>query len=417
MGGNITQLIAGEVEGGGGGAAQDIFELEMDTSIGMGMLNLSSEASYNAGDILIITASNPANGGFIFPSAPDTINGEINLALGAAQTVLLRATGTGDWSLLATAPNQYRVEFAAGGDTFTLPALSTVPAGTCYLVVFNSGSGVVTVEPYAGDTLTGGNQTINTTYAGMVFINTGYGAWEPYSQTSALPTPAPTTLISIALANNALHCWGGRANPFEDLAGSADFTPVTGQAGIPPIPVCVEGMLLSNQEATTFGGPVTGATACSLSRSGSDRSFAWLFRCSAEDAGGDAVLLRLGVTTKGLCTIRLTSNWIVDDPATWPTGTTTLTTAAAIRDAWVLLTGWWEEAENTLHLFWSIGGAAEGSNDHEATDTPTSGEDQIQLGYNSTYSDTVYHAFLAVWDDSTGVDIRSQLYAALGWTP
>lgn len=401
---------------GAGGGAEDIFEIQMDTSGGSGMVTLDAAASYNEGDILIVSSSDPPGGGYIFLAMGDNIDGDMNYPLGPSEVLILRVANSTTFNILGAAPRLSDTVLATGGDTVTLPDHALWPEGTCYLVVFNSGSGVVTVEPAVGSSITGGDQTISEVYQGMVFRRTSSG-WEPYTQTATLPEPAATTLPTIAINSGALHCWFGRSDPFLDLVGSADFARNGGQTDIPPIPLCVEGLIESNPEPAAFAGPLTGATACALSRSGSDRSFAWLFRLSADDGHSDSVLLRLGVTTKGLCTIRAQSSVLVDDPTTWPTGTTTLFTQAAAVDQWVLLIGWWELGANTLRLYWSIAGGAEGTANHTKTDTPAAGMDQIQLGYSNLYSASVFHGFLAIWGDSTAADIRSQLYAALGWTP
>lgn len=186
--------VLGADEGGGGSSVVD---LEMDTSMGSGMLSLDPEDSYNPGDILIIGSSDPPGGGFIFPTFPDTVDGQMNLQLGAAEKVILAATGSGNFEILGFAPKLYAVEFANGGDTFTLPDLDTVPAGYTQLVLFNSGPGQVTVEPFSGQTLTGGDQVIDTLYKGLVFINTGYNAWEPYTKSSDIePSYSPNVSIS-----------------------------------------------------------------------------------------------------------------------------------------------------------------------------------------------------------------------------
>ena len=171
--------------GGGGGGAEDIFELVMDTSMGSGMLTLDPAASYSVGDILIISSSDAPGGGFIFLEFGDNIDGEMMFPLGPSEVLTLRVADGTTFNVLGSSPSLSAVMFATGGDTVTLPSFAVWPQGTCYLVVFNWGSGVVTVEPNGGDSITGGNQTIDTLYQGMVFRRDS-SAWEPYTQTAGL---------------------------------------------------------------------------------------------------------------------------------------------------------------------------------------------------------------------------------------
>lgn len=427
---------AADAVGGGGGGGEDeemVHSLEMDTSMGPGMLNLDPESGYPTGAILIITSSLPPGGGFIFPTFGDTIGGEMNRQLGANETLILQASGTGDFTVLGSSPSLVGVELAEGGDTYTLPSLASVPANYMQLVVFNIGAGTVIVEPAEGDTLTGGDQTIANLYESRVFYNSGIGSWEPHTQTSAIPAAySPTYALEYGLAQGALVSGSEMSVHHLNCSDPSDATvtslSVSGASWETPPSAAVRG---ARAATNVFGGGPLVMSPAGPTAPNADRAFELVFKLTASRTQNYVALGQWGTYSTAECLglVRAAGDVAATQSIDFQAGAgnaagtgNTLRLwddTALIQNLWCYVVGNYDATAGQFTLYWWADGDGGFSSDTLAFANAGTGTAQpIYAGGNgaSFYTWPGHYAYIGLHNAQLSEAYRNAMRAALGLT-
>ena len=383
--------------GGGGGGDAAVFVVNIDQFAFPQEYTLNSYTSYSDGDVIFVNSHESAFGAAtVDTSDSDTISGASSITIPLGGTAVIKANGTSDFELINISPGYYIEIEASGGDEVELPLQNDVLDNTIVVVKYSTyGSGdPVTIVAASGDNINyDGTPTISN-YPNRAFFYKIGGNWD-YMISSA---DGPMSLVDYALTISPAHVWFGREDPFEDLVGIADFTNATGMQQVPPIPVGVDGMLISNP-STTASAEI--ASANFTMHRNANRSFVWCFRIHESDAWGDTVLTTIGSYTDagGLCSFRTNSGSFYLSTCIWSsTSGTVIDTTANILGKTVLVVGKFTSDTGLIEIRVSIDGGAWNDKSLTNSDSKTSTDASWGLGYNNTYAGQVAHFFAAFWN-------------------
>ena len=395
MGGFFGGGCSGGGGGGGGDAAVYVYEIPQ---LAFPQEQVLDAYTAYAVDDLIVVRSDPSAFGAatVLTTGGDTISGASSVAVPLGGEAVIRATGTSDFELVDVSPGLYFEISATGGDEVELPAYADFRDNAIIAVLWDTfGSGdPVTVVAGSGDSINyDGTPTISV-YPQRAYFRKDSGIWQ-YLINSA---DGPTTLPEYAQTLSPTHVWFDRANPFLDVVGSAHFSNATGMQQVPPIPVGVEGVLISNPSTVASAEIASGNFT--MHRNG-NRSFVWCFRIHESDTWTDAVLTTIGsyADAGGLCSFRTNTGNFYLSTCNW-TGTSgvVIDTTANILGKTVLVVGKFTSSTTTLDVRVSIDGGAWIDKSLSNAETRTSTDASWGLGYNNTYAAQVAHFFAAFWN-------------------
>ena len=386
--------------GGGGSPAPSgptVYDYAIDQYAFPQEYVLDAYTAYVVGDIIIVTSDPSAfSDGAAVASGSDTISGSASVTVPRGGSAIIQATGTSDFTLLASAPSLLTIVSGTGGSVTTLPQRSTIADLGIVRVDFdNFGTGdPVTIDAYAGDSIATDLTPEITNFTNHAYFVNDSGSWQYYINSNS----APQTLPEYAQTLSPAHVWFGRTDPYLDLVATAHFVNPTGAQQVAPIPVGAEGVLVSNPATTAVDQIASGTFP--LHRN-ANRSFAWVFQAHADDTWTDCVLTTLGAFADdgGLCSFRTYSGNFVLDTCNWSGASgEVIETTANIIGKTVLVIGKYATSGTLLSIRVSIDGGAWIDKTLVNSDTKTSTSASWWLGFTNSGAGQITHSFAAFWN-------------------
>lgn len=289
--------------GGGGGGSEGFTATEIDTDLGSGMDTLPSLSAATEGHYYLYTLSNPSNSAMLLADGFDTINGQAALAVGVGESVLLQVGAT-EWEVVAVGPEKVRVELASGGDIYVLPQLSTVPAYTTVIVIYNDPgtSDPVEVQPYAGDTFADAEFTgyIFDLYDSVVLYSEGF-QWRAKVKPVAASF-SPTYALEYALVNGGLISGSELSVHQLNCSTPSDATitslSVTGAGWVTPPSVFLRG---ARSHTNVFGGGPLVMSPAGITAPNNNRSVEIVFKLTDARTQAYVALAQIGTFSTNEC--------------------------------------------------------------------------------------------------------------------
>lgn len=417
--------------GGGGGGSEGFTATEIDTDLSSGMATLPALSGVTEGHYYLYTLSNPANSAMLFADGSDTIDGSNILTVGVGESVLLVA-GASEWEVVAVGPEKVRVELASGGDIYVLPQLSTVPAYTTVIVIYNDPgtSDPVEVQPYAGDTFADAEFTgyIFDLYDSVVLYSEGF-QW----RAKVKPVTAafsPTYALEYALVNGGLISGSELSVHQINCSTPSDAVvttlSVTGTGWVTPPSVFTRGA--RSVTGTTGGGPLAMSPAGPTAPN-NNRSVEIVFKLTDARTQTYVALAQIGMFSTNECfgTIRAST----DNSATQAIdfqagagnagGTGNLipmwSDTSLIQNLWCYVCITYDSvAEEYTAYWWADGDGAFSSNALAFANAGTGTAQPIYLGGNGAnfFTWPGEYAYIALHNTVLSSDYRDTMVALLG---